>query len=379
MIRVLHVIDHLDLGGAQTALVDMLRHRNRNAFDVEVAVMHGRGPFADALEELGIRVHSLARAKWPPAYVTEFLRLLRDADFHVVHFHLQGANWIAKPLAALAGQRVLIAHEHSSGDLRFRGLRSLIPDASTHLFSTRIIAVSKGVRDFLMRWEAISPDLIEVVPNAVDETLFQPPTDAQRRAARSRFSLPASAFIAGGIGRLAREKHFILLAELAARHPNVCFAVAGSGPERDRIAGRADELGVKERVRLLGSILDRPCFYHALDAFLLPSLFEGLPMAVLEAMFSRVPVLSSRLEGISAIMTNEKEGLLAKVGDVEDFSRQLQRLETSPELRQLLAANGRSKAREQFSASVTAGRIEDIYRRELVIANTKLADKSSGS
>ena len=90
---------------------------------------------------------------------------------------------------------------------------------------------------------------------------------------------------------------------------------------------------MKERVRLLGSILDRPCFYHALDAFLLPSLFEGLPMALLEAMFSRVPVLSSRLEGISAIMTNEKEGLLASVGDVEDFSRQLQRLETSPELR----------------------------------------------
>ena len=136
---------------------------------------------------------------------------------------------------------------------------------------------------------------------------------------------------------------------------------------------------MKERVRLLGSVLDRPCFYHALDAFLLPSLFEGLPMAVLEAMFSRVPVLSSRLEGISAIMTNEKEGLLASVGDVEDFSRQLQRLETSPELGQLLAANARSKALEQFSASVTAGRIEDIYRRELAIANSKLADKSSGS
>ncbi len=63
MIRVLHVIDHLDLGGAQTALVDMLRHRDRSAFDVEVAVMHGRGPFADALEELGIRVHSLAQGQ----------------------------------------------------------------------------------------------------------------------------------------------------------------------------------------------------------------------------------------------------------------------------------------------------------------------------
>ena len=379
MIRVLHVIDHLDLGGAQTALVDMLRHRNRAAFDVEVAVMHGRGPFADALEEIGIGVHSLARAKWPPAYVTEFVRLLRGADFQVVHFHLQGANWIAKPLAALAGQRVLIAHEHSSGDLRFRGLRSLIPDASTHLFSTRIIAVSKGVRDFLTRWEAISPDLIEVVPNAVDEALFQPCTDEQRRAARSRFSLPVNAFVAGGIGRLAHEKNFILLAELAARHPNVHFVVAGSGPECERIVARVNELGVKERVRLLGAVLDRACFYHALDAFVLPSLFEGLPMAVLEATFSGVPVLSSRLDGISAIMTDERDGLLASAGDVEDFSKQLKRLEDSPELGRYLAANARSNALEQFSASVTARRIEDIYRRELGIANAKLADKSSES
>ena len=63
MIRVLHVIDHLDLGGAQTALLDMLRHRDRSAFDVEVAVMHGRGPFAEALEALGISVHSLAGRK----------------------------------------------------------------------------------------------------------------------------------------------------------------------------------------------------------------------------------------------------------------------------------------------------------------------------
>jgi glycosyltransferase involved in cell wall biosynthesis len=379
MIRVLHVIDHLDLGGAQTALVDMLRHCDRTAFEVEVAVMHGRGPFADALEELGIRVHSLARAKWPPAYVTQFLRLLRGADFHVVHFHLQGANWIAKPLAALAGQRVLIAHEHSSGDLRFRGLRSLIPNASTHLFSTRIVAVSKGVRDFLTRWEAISSDLIEVVPNAVDENLFQPCTHEQRRAARSCFSLPVNAFVAGGIGRLAHEKHFILLAELAARHPNVYFVVAGSGPEGERIAARVDELGVKERVRLLGTILDRPTFYHALDVFLLPSLFEGLPMALLEAMFSGVPVLSSRLEGISAIIVNDQEALLVSAGDVEDFSRQLRRLEASPELRRHLAANARANALQKFSASVTARRIEDIYRHELAIANTKLADKTSGS
>jgi glycosyltransferase involved in cell wall biosynthesis len=378
MIRVLHVIDHLDLGGAQTALLDMLRHRDRSAFDVEVAVMHGRGPFAGALEALGITVHSLARAKWPPAYITEFVRLLRNGDFQIVHFHLQGANWIAKPLAALVGQRILIAHDHTSGDLRFRGPGSLLPDASSHLFSSRVIAVSKGVRDFLMRWEAVPDDRIELVPNAVDDEIFHPCTQEQKRAARSRLSISEEGFVAGGIGRLAHEKNFAMLAQLAARHPDIIFVIAGSGPERDRIAALASELGVGARLQLLGTILDRSSFYHALDAFILPSLYEGLPMAILEAMSSGVPVLSSRLEGISAVIAEENEGLLAQPGDVADFSRQLRRLKESRELGGHLAQAARTKASNQFSASVTARRIESIYRQELGIANANAADKNPG-
>ena len=378
MIRVLHVIDHLDLGGAQTALLDMLRHRDRAAFDVEVAVMHGRGPFADVLEELGVKVHSLARAKWPPAYVITFLRLLRSAHFQIVHFHLQGANWIAKPLAALTGQRVLIAHDHASGDLRFRGVGSLLPDAASHLFSSRIIAVSKGVRDFLIRWEAVPGDVIELVPNAVDDEIFCPCTEEQKRAARSQLSVSEKAFVAGGMGRLAQEKNFAMLAELAARHPDIVFLIAGSGPERARIAALASELGVDSRLRLLGTILDRSSFYHALDAFILPSLYEGLPMALLEAMSSGIPVLSSRLEGISAALADENEGLLAKPGDVADFSRQLTRLKESPELSRKFAQAARMKTLDQFSASVTARRIESIYRLELGIANANAADKNSG-
>ena len=377
MIRVLHVIDHLDLGGAQTALLDMLRHRDQSAFDVEVAVMHGRGPFAEALEANGITVHSLARQKWPPAYVAKFSRLLRNADFQIVHFHLQGANWIAKPLAALVGQRIRIAHDHTSGDLRFRGASSLIPDAFSHLFSSRIIAVSKGVRDFLVRWESVPSHLIELVPNAVDEEIFRPCTEEEKREARNNLRLPQDVFVSGCIGRLAREKNFILLPGLAALHPDIMFVIAGSGTEGDRIAARASELRVESRVRLIGTILDRPSFYRALDAFLLPSLYEGLPMAVLEAMASGVPILASRLEGISSVLEEQKEGLLALPGNLADFSEQLKRLKESPDLRACLSNAARAKALSQFAASATARRIETIYRRELSIANAKAAAKNS--
>jgi glycosyltransferase involved in cell wall biosynthesis len=377
MIRVLHVIDHLDLGGAQTAVLDMLRHRDQSAFDVEVAAMHGRGPFAGALEEMGIRVHFLADHKWPPAYLANFARLLRSADFQVLHFHLQGANWIAKPLAALVGQGIRIAHDHTSGDLRFRGVSSLLPDACSHLFSSRVIAVSKGVRDFLIRWERVPSNLIELVPNAVDHEIFRPCSEEEKREARGKLRLPQEAFVSGCIGRLAREKNLILLPRLAVLHPEVTFVVAGAGPECHRISRLASRLGVASRVCFLGTILDRPAFYRALDTFLLPSLYEGLPMVMLEAMASGAPILASALEGITSVLAPEQEGLLAPAGHLAGFSRQLKRLEDSPGLRRRLAQAARTKCLSQFAASETARRIEAIYRQELSIANAKAAAKNS--
>jgi glycosyltransferase involved in cell wall biosynthesis len=367
MVRVLHIIDHLGLGGAQTAVLDMLRNRDRTRFEVEAAVMHGWGPFAEALEGIGVRVHSLSTAKWPPLYIPAFLRLIRNGRYDVLHFHLQASNWIAKPLAALAGAPVRIAHDHTSGDLKFRGVASLVPDAATHLFSTRVIAVSEGVRDFLMRWEAVPGDKVEVIANGVDDTSFRPAEAGEKSAARARLGLPVGAFVAGAMGRLAYEKNFALLPELARRQAEVFFAVAGSGPEEDRLTALAKDLGVGDRVIFCGSVSDRAGFYHALDAFVLPSLHEGLPMVLLEAMSSGVPVLASRLEGIAAALREEEEGLLAEAGDSGDFSGQFSRLLADPDLRGRLAAAGRRKVAVMYSASRTARRIEAVYSCELGI------------
>ena len=196
-----------------------------------------------------------------------------------------------------------------------------------------------------------------------------------RRVARCVFRKRPSWPAASGGSRTKRISH--LLPRLAALHPDIVFVIAGSGPERDRIEALASELGVDTRLRLLGTILDRSSFYDALDAFILPSLYEGLPMAILEAMSSGVPVLSSRLEGISAAIAEENEGLLAQPGDVADFSRQLSRLKESPELGLRLAQAARTKASTRFSASVTARRIESIYREELGIANVNAPDMNA--
>jgi glycosyltransferase involved in cell wall biosynthesis len=377
MIRVLHVIDHLGLGGAQTAVLDMLRNRDRAAFDVEVAVMHGRGPFADVLEGAGVKVHSLSAAKWPPAYVPNFLRLIREGKYDVLHFHLQASNWLMKPLAALAGAPVRISHDHTSGDLKFRGIGSLLPDAFSHLFSTRVVAVSDGVRDFLTRWEAVPRESLVVIANGVDDSTFRPAALEDRAAARKRMGVPSDAFVVGGMGRLAYEKNFAAVPELALRREKAVFVIAGSGPEEEMLKALTARLGVAGRVKFLGAVTDRTGFYHALDAFILPSLHEGLPMALLEAMASGVPVLASRLEGIAAALVEGEEGLLAEAGETEDFSGKLALLENDPSLRARLASAARAKAAAEYSATRTAHRVEEVYYTELGIAPNGGTDKDS--
>ncbi len=357
MIRVLHVIDHLGLGGAQTALVDLLRCRDRGAFDCEVAVVHGWGTFADVLVADGVRVHALSPTKWPPRFVPSFLRLADSGSYDVFHFHLQAANWLLKPLAAIGGAGVRVAHDHTSGDLRFRGWWSLFPDAASHLFSTRVIAVSAGVREFLECWEAVGG--VEVVPNGVDTVQFRP-----GEGARSGPRL-----VAGAMGRLAHEKNFQMIPALAERFPAVDFVIAGEGPERGRIEAEIARLGVAGNCRLLGAVTDRAGFYRSIDVFLLTSLYEGLPMTVLEAMASDVPVLSSRLEGVEAAVDEGIDGLMARPGDVEDFANALSRLVAESGLRERIGGAGRSKVQARYSAARTAAAVERVYREEVALLN----------
>ena len=357
MIRVLHVIDHLGLGGAQSALLDMVANRDKASVDAEVAVMHGRGMFADALERASVKVHVLAPSKWPPSYVPNLLRLVRGGGYDVLHFHLQGANWLGKPLCALASRAPRVAHDHSSADLRFRGWWSLLPDGLGHLLSDRVVAVSGGVADFLAAREAVPRRKIAVVPNGVDTAAFAPASAEARARARAALGLSSGDFVVGALGRLAPEKNFAAVAAAARQCPGVRFVIGGSGPQEHalhRVVAGVDNCF------LAGRISDRAAFYASLDVFVLSSLHEALPMTVLEAMASGVPVVASDLEGVAAALGDC--GALVPPGNPVQIAAQVRRLRDDPVHRRALAEGARRRVENEFGAASTASKIEAVYR-----------------
>jgi glycosyltransferase involved in cell wall biosynthesis len=368
MIRVLHVIDHLGLGGAQSAVLDLVSNMDTTEVECQVAVLHGRGPFAEALESRGITVHSLSSKRWPPAYVKSLPALVEKNRFDVLHFHLQGANWLSKPLLGRKHGAVVIAHDHTSGDVRFRGLHSLLPDALSHLASDHIIAVSDGVRRFLTSWEAVPGGKISVIPNGVDTRLFRPAGPDQRRTAKKALGFSEDSILIGAMGRMAPEKNFRILPRLAEHLPGIVFVVGGDGPGFNELKSLIAGSAARARIRLLGRVDNRAGFYAAMDAYVLPSLFEGLPMALLEAMASGLPCVASRLPDITAALDNGKSGLLANPEAPETFVEALRLMTSDSDSASRLGRAARARCEASFSAGLAAAAVLNVYRKELLFA-----------
>lgn len=362
MVRILHIIDSLDLGGAQTALVNLVRYADRTRFHHEVATMHGEGIFAAAFRKLDVPVHSLSAHRWPPGYLVNVPRMARGGRFDIVHCHLFAANWIAKPLAAAAGARCIYHHDQCNDAFRTESPLAIAVDRLTNRLSKRVLAVSKSIEKFNLEVEKLPPGKVTYFPNSVDLADFHPPDAGERHAARERFGLPADAFLIGGVGRLTAQKNFGLLLDAAQPLLNdeVQLAIFGSGPEEEMLRSRAGQF-----VHFLGTVSERAAIYHSLDALVLSSRFEGLPMTVLEAMACRVPVLASAVDGVREIATPGEHALLAPSENVEAFRAELTRLLSEPDLRLRLAANAQQLVKDRFDARALAAELEKLYLQDL--------------
>lgn len=358
-VRVLHVIDSLDLGGAQTVLRHLLRALDRTRYAPEVAAMHGHGVFREDFRALDIPVHSLSPRRWLPWYVPALAGLLLRRRPQIVHCHLFGANWIAKPLAALCGVPVRISHDHCNDAVRYESTLARGIDTWTNRLSTHVCAVSASTRDFLLQQEGLPPERVSLIYNGVDLDRFDP----QRVPARRDAAQP----LIVGVGRLHPQKDFStfleVAARLAARDSRVRFVIAGEGPEEAILRTRANALGLSERLRFAGHVQDMAALYASADLLLLTSRYEGTPMTVLEAMAMHVPVVASQLDGLAEALVSGEDCFLAPPGDVEAFAARVESLLADAALRAHVVARARQKVETRFSARTMTQQMEAIYER----------------
>lgn len=357
------VITELDVGGAEKALVSLATHLDRRRWSPHVIALGPDAPLAAPLRDAAIPCECLGvnprRPDLAVRRLAQALRSVRPAVVQSFLFHANVATRLAVPLSGtspwvLGGIRV--AERQKRWHLRLERLTS-------HL-SAGAVCVSEGVRRFSLEHGGWAPDRLTVIPNAVDPRVF----DSAVPVDRASINVPDGAFLALYVGRLSVQKGLPTLLDafdafLAARPDlDAHLALAGDGPQRAGLAAdAASRPRLLGRIHWLGHRSDIPGLLLASDLFVLPSLWEGMPNALLEAMAARLASVATNVEGTEDLIVPGSTGWLVPAGSPDAFTAAL--LDAASDLNRLhrFGQAARDRVEEEFSPGSTSAAYERLW------------------
>ncbi len=375
-IRILHLLNTLEMGGAEQVVLNLAQHIDREMFQMQVCGLGGEGPLAEEFRRLGVRVHAMHRRPGIDLRLALHLaRLLRRERIGVVHTH-NAAPWlyggVAAKLACLlprsgrqAGAR-LIHTEHSN--LFPHQRRLMAAERWLARVTDVIIADSEKVKRHLVERQGIPEADVRTVVNGVDVGRFV--DGAAPAEARQALGLNGARPVIGTVGRLVPVKDHRTLLEAFRRvvdaHPASSLVMVGDGPLRGELVHLAGTLGIGERVRFLGERQDIPALLRAFDLFVLSSISEGMPLTVLEAMAAGLPVVATRVGGVSEAVVDQHTGWLVSPRNPHEMAEAMLALLADPPRRVALGAEAQQRVRERFDLHRMVDAYESAYRHQPV-------------
>lgn len=365
--HVAHVIGQLRTGGAERQLVNYLLAADRREFRHTAVCLSGRGELADLVESAGIPVVSMpVRTRTAPVSLWRFAAWLRREQVAVVHTHMYHAALWGRLAGRLARVPVLVTTEH--GKELWKSRWQVAIDHELSRITARHIVVARDGLEIRRSRERIPAAKLALIPNGVPIPA-DPANDPGRRRVRAEFRLDESAPVIGAVGRIVEAKGyeflFVALATLRPRFPALKCLLAGTGELRRALERRAGELGIADMVVWAGNRGDIPDVLAAMDIWVMSSVREGLPVALLEAMAAAKPIVATAVGGIPDAARHDSEALLVPAADAEELAAAIGRLLGDRELSDRLAHTARARAVAEYGIESVARRIEAVYRQEL--------------
>lgn len=369
-VRVLQLITSLDRGGAENHLYALLTHADRRRFQMDVAVLRGDGELTPQFRAAGIAVHHIrAHGQLDLGALERIVSLVRAQRYQVVHSHLFRADLYSALSAGRMGpdRPRLVSTRHN--DDRFF-LNPFVGIVHWWLSGSldMIIAISDHVARFTIARGVQDRRKVRRVYHGLD-TDDARERERERLRLRAELGVGADDFLVGNVGRLAPQKgqrHLVsAMPALLSRVPGAHLAIVGGGDLEPVLRALARELGVQERVHLLGARRDARAFMHAADAFAMPSIWEGFGIVLLEAMAAGLPIVASRVATIPEVVVDGETGILVPPGDANALADALATLALDRKLAGRYGAAGRRRLEQQFTLEKMVGDTESLYE-ELV-------------
>lgn len=361
IMKIIHTLGH---GGAENAFRWLAFGLQREGVEVIAAIPEtntgNKSWIAAALEDVSIPYVTFDRNGSPLRLLRNMSNVIARVKPDVVHAHLLDSNFYSS-LACRPGHIPHVCTEH--GDLLFvRGATAKIKYASIALCSRMVVCVSEAVRK---KAERIIPgSKLEIVPNGIRfcETCCS--------SFREEFNVPSKVVLIGNVGNLypvKGQKYLVkAFAKLLASHPECCLVLVGRGTEENNLRKLVQELEIPDgRVIFTGFRNDVPNILNALNLYVQPSLSEGHPLAVLEAMSLGVPVIASAAGGLPELFAEERYGTLFPPGSSEALHETLLSYVRHPLLFQEKAVSARKYVHGTFSIGQMTGRYIDLYHQVL--------------
>jgi glycosyltransferase involved in cell wall biosynthesis len=350
-LRIVHTMSSLEGGGMEHFVVRLADAQRRRGHDASILALQG-GPLQQQAERLGVPVRVLGGARTVPRLLKGALRAaLLHPD--IVHAHNPTSVHYGVLFKLMSASRLVVTDHR--GILR-------VPTAFEWLLTDAVIAVSC---DTARRSTAASHIDVQVIYNGITPV---PPkrTRAEVRAELGLGEQPVALHVGNFLPVKAHDILVDALAALRDRGVPLTLLTAGQGPELEPIRARAKAHGLgDDRVRFLGYRSDVPDLLAASDIFVLPSRMEGVPLAVLEAMSHRLPIVTTRVGGLPEIVGEGEQGFLVPPEDVPALADALGKLALDPALRARMGESARARSLAEFSFDEMTNKYDALYARLL--------------
>lgn len=359
-LRVLHFIADLHLAGAERVFLDLVRTLDTSRFESTVCAMTG-GPLADEARAGGIPVKIIERQRtFDLRGIKNIYALMRNERIDIVHSHMFAANLYGCLAAKAARIPVFIATEHGRY-LPVTRKRLLITGVVARCAS-KMTAVSEELRQFLIKTSHIPPRRVSVIRNGIDTSRF---IASGYEEARRELGFDAATLVVGTVANLYPVKGYVYLiraaAELAPDFPQLRYVFIGRGPERDALEHECQEKDLSTKIAFLGQRRDVQRLLPGLDLFVLPSLSEGVPLTLLEAMAAERAAIATRVGGNTEVIEDGANGRLVAPAQPAALADAIRELVQDPERRRQMGAAARRHIEQHFSVTAMVRDYEQLY------------------
>ena len=349
--RILFIVNGLAVGGGELKLLELVSELKKSYDDryhIIVCSVGQGGPLESAFRDLGVKTVVFQKTgKYDITQIWKLIRLMKEEKIHIVHTTLFYADVLGALASAFSGIKSVVSWEAVTQPY---GLKHLFAYRLASKYFALSVAVSHAIQRKVIDERQIPLHKTTTIQYGVDLKKFHTGVSTNLR---KELGLGGKSIIVGTVARLTEQKgHRYLIPAIPSvirAVPNAHFVFIGDGPLRKELETLVGQFKIKSSVTFLGYRSDVPALLNGMDIFMLPSLFEGLPNVVLEAMASGKPVIATAVDGTPEAVMDGETGLLVPPKDTEALSQALKFLLKKPDLIRKMGRAGRRRVETHFT------------------------------